>query len=241
MYVRRWSACNKKKCYRDVSFRIAWCARSAGIASVSRPVFPCRIRKCRFKGRKTALSSPQKPTFKPTKADFQAHKSRLSSPQKPTFKPTKADFQAHKSRLSKTTISRVSRPPLLLCVCKTVLAGGDLYSPLRPVSSIQIPIPDGFGYVHGLYLLAASEVGYGAGYFEDAAIGTCRQLQSFHCHTQHIHGCCIRLRKLMEHTFRHLRIAVNALEILETNLLDLPCFYHPLTYLLTWLSWLHFA
>lgn len=31
--------------------------------------------------------------FQPSKRHFQAHKSRLSSPQKPTFKPTKADFQ----------------------------------------------------------------------------------------------------------------------------------------------------
>ena len=39
---------------------------------------------------------------------------------------------------------------------------------LRPVASVQIPISDGLGDVHGLYLLAAGEVGDGAGYFRGA-------------------------------------------------------------------------
>ena len=43
----------------------------------------------------------------------------------------------------------------------------------------------------------------------------------------------------MKHTFSHLSIAVNALEILEASFLDLTRFNHPLTYLFTWFSSLH--
>lgn len=36
----------------------------------------------------------------------------------------------------------------------------------RPVTSIQVPVADGLGDVHGLYLLCPGEVGDGAGYLD---------------------------------------------------------------------------
>ena len=47
-----------------------------------------------------------------------------------------------------------------------------LYPPLSPITSIEIPIPDGFGYMMVMNLFLAFEVGNGAGNLKDAVIGT---------------------------------------------------------------------
>ena len=39
----------------------------------------------------------------------------------------------------------------------------DLYPPLSPVAAVEVSVANGFGDVHGLDLLRASEVGDGAG------------------------------------------------------------------------------
>ena len=46
------------------------------------------------------------------------------------------------------------------------------YPPLSPIAPIQIAIAYGFGDVVALHFLAAFEVGDGAGYLQDAAVGT---------------------------------------------------------------------
>ena len=81
---------------------------------------------------------------------------------------------------------------------------------LCPVASIQITIPDGFGDMDGLYLLRAGEVGNGAGHLEDAAVGTGREFQALHGHAKHVERCLVGIRKVVEHLFRHLRVAVDA-------------------------------
>lgn len=43
---------------------------------------------------------------------------------------------------------------------------------LRPIATVEAAIADGFGYVGYLYVVRVIEVGYGAGYLQDAAVGT---------------------------------------------------------------------
>ena len=123
----------------------------------------------------------------------------------------------------------------------------DLYSSFSPIAPIQITIPDGFGDVVTLHLLAAFEVGNGAGYFQDAAVGTGRELKSFHRHTQHVHRGGIRLGKLVEHALGHLGIAVDASplptsplgQVTETFCLYVAGTDNTLTNLFRRFAWLH--
>lgn len=54
---------------------------------------------------------------------------------------------------------------LLLSFCNYQLS-------FRPIATIQTAVAYGFGYMMHLDVLLAFEVGNGAGYFEDAAVGT---------------------------------------------------------------------
>ena len=85
-----------------------------------------------------------------------------------------------------------------------------LHLSLRPVASIKVAIPDGLGDVHGLDLFAAGEVGDGAGYFEDAAVGTGGELQAFHGHAEHVETGGVGLGELVEHALGHHGVAVDA-------------------------------
>ncbi len=96
-----------------------------------------------------------------------------------------------------------------------------LNSSFRPVASVQIPVSDGFSDMHGLYFFTSSEVSDGAGYLQDAAVGAGGELETLHGHAEHIEGIGIRLGKLMEHLFRHHGVAMDALEGLESFLLNL--------------------
>ena len=73
----------------------------------------------------------------------------------------------------------------------------------------------------GLNLLAAGEVGDGAGNLENAAVGAGGELQALHGHTEHVERGGVGLGKLMEHALGHHGIAVDALVGLESLLLDL--------------------
>ena len=106
-----------------------------------------------------------------------------------------------------------------------------LYSSFCPITSIQIPIPYGFGDMLALDVFAAFEVGDGASYLQDAAVGACREAQLLHGHAKHLKALRIRFCELMEHLVGHLGVAVDAAcsrrERTEARLLDLPCLNDP--------------
>ena len=98
-----------------------------------------------------------------------------------------------------------------------------LYMPsLRPITSIQRSIPDGFGEVHGLHVLAASQVGDGAGYLQDATVGTGGEGETLHRHAKHIHARLVWFGEEVNHALAHLGIAVDALVVLVSLGLNLP-------------------
>lgn len=98
-----------------------------------------------------------------------------------------------------------------------------LYMPsLRPVASIKHSISDGFGEVHGLHVLAASQVGDGAGDLQDATVGTGGEGETLHRHAKHIHARLVGLGEEVNHALTHLGIAVDALVVLVSLGLNLP-------------------
>ena len=98
-----------------------------------------------------------------------------------------------------------------------------LYMPsLRPITSIQRSIPDGFGEVHGLHVLAASQVGDGAGDLQNATVGTSREGEPLHRHAKHIHARLVWFGEEVNHALAHLGIAVDALVVLVSLGLNLP-------------------
>ena len=112
-----------------------------------------------------------------------------------------------------------------------------LYMPsLCPITSIQRSIPDGFGEVHGLYVLATCQVGDGAGYFQDAAVGSGGEGETLHRHTKHIHASLVWLGEEMNHALTHLGIAVDALIVLVSLGLYLPRLDDTLTNVGTWFA-----
>ena len=54
--------------------------------------------------------------------------------------------------------------------------------PPPPILPIQISVADGFGNVVALDFFAAFQVGNGACHFQDAAIGTGTEFETFHSH-----------------------------------------------------------
>lgn len=98
-----------------------------------------------------------------------------------------------------------------------------LYMPsLRPITSIQRSISDGFGEVHGLHVLAASQVGDGAGDLQNATVGTGGEGETLHRHAKHIHASLVGLGEEVNHALTHLGIAVDALVVLVSLGLNLP-------------------
>lgn len=105
-----------------------------------------------------------------------------------------------------------------------------LYMPsLRPVASIKRSISDGFGEVHGLHVLAASQVGDGAGDLQDATVGTGGEGETLHRHAKHVHACFVGFGEEMNHALAHLGIAVDALVVLVSLGLYLSCLDDTLT------------
>ena len=70
---------------------------------------------------------------------------------------------------------------------------------------------------------AAGKVGNGARHLEYAVVGTGRERQTLHRHAEHTDALVVRLGILMNHAFRHLRIAVYALVVLVAFLLQVAC------------------
>ena len=98
-----------------------------------------------------------------------------------------------------------------------------LYMPsLRPITSIQRSIPDGFGEVHGLHVLAASQVGDGAGDLQDATVSTGGEGETLHRHAKHIHASLVGLGEEVNHALAHLGIAVDARVVLVSLGLSPP-------------------
>lgn len=113
-----------------------------------------------------------------------------------------------------------------------------LYMPsLRPVASIKRSISDGFGEVHGLYLLATCQVGDGAGDLQDATVGTGGEGKTLHRHAKHIHASLVGLGEEVNHALAHLGIAVDALVVLVSLGLNLPCLDDTLTDAGTRFAW----
>ena len=92
-----------------------------------------------------------------------------------------------------------------------------------------------------LHLLAALEVGNGAGHFQNAVIGTGRELQPLHRHAEHVERLGIRLGIFAEHLFGHHGIAVDTLMFTEPLLLYLTRTDNALTDFLRGLARLHLA
>ena len=90
-----------------------------------------------------------------------------------------------------------------------------------------------------LHLLATFQISNGTSYFEDTTIGTGRERESFHCRAEHIKALFIGLCKLMNHTLRHLGIAMDTLEILVTLFLYLTGLDDPSADNGTRFTWLH--
>lgn len=98
-----------------------------------------------------------------------------------------------------------------------------LYMPsFSPITSVQRSIPDGFGEVHGFYLLATCQVGDGAGDLQDATVGTGGEGETLHRHAKHIHASLVGLGEEVNHALAHLGIAVDALVVLVSLGLNLP-------------------
>lgn len=113
-----------------------------------------------------------------------------------------------------------------------------LYMPsLRPVASIKRSISDGFGEVHGLHVLAASQVGDGAGDLQNATVGTSREGETLHRHAKHIHASLVGLGEEVNHALAHLGIAVDALVVLVSLGLYLSCLDDTLTDAGTRFAW----
>ena len=101
--------------------------------------------------------------------------------------------------------------------------------------------------MHGLYFLASSKVGDGAGYFEDAAVGAGGEFQALHGHAEHVERGGVGFGELMEHALRHLRIAMDTASPpalpgrkgTEALCLDVAGFYHPFANDGRGLTWLH--
>ena len=93
---------------------------------------------------------------------------------------------------------------------------------LRPITSVQRSITDGFGEVHGLYLLATCQVGDGAGDLQNATVGTGGERETLHRHAKHIHACFVGFGEEVNHALAHLGIAVDALVVLVSLGLNLP-------------------
>ena len=104
-----------------------------------------------------------------------------------------------------------------------------LFPSLCPIASIQISIPYSLGDMLALDFLTTVEVGDGAGNFKNTTIGTSREGESFHSHAKHFHRGGIRLSILMNHALSHLGIAMDAFEILETDLLNIASTHNALT------------
>ena len=90
-----------------------------------------------------------------------------------------------------------------------------------------------------LDFLRTLQVGNGAGDLEDTTVGTGRELEALHCHAEHVETLGIRLCELMEHTFRHHGVAMDAFERQETFLLNLTGSNDALTNGRRWLAWFH--
>ena len=72
----------------------------------------------------------------------------------------------------------------------------------------------GFGDVRQFDILLAVEVGYGAGYLQDAAVGAGREVETGHGGLQHTVCLLVEDAVLVEHTVGHLRIAVHKVRVL---------------------------
>ncbi len=105
----------------------------------------------------------------------------------------------------------------------SLLTNYQSYPPLRPVAPVEVAIADGLGDVLALNLLAAGEVGDGAGHLEDAAVGAGREFEVLHGRAKHVEAGGVGLCELVEHSLAHLCIGVDALVGLEAFLLHLPC------------------
>lgn len=108
---------------------------------------------------------------------------------------------------------------------------------LRPIASVQCAITDGFGEVHGFYVLAACQVGDGAGDLQNAAVGTGGERETLHRHAKHIHARLVWFGEEVNHALAHLGIAVDALVVLVSLGLNLPCLDDTLTDAGTRFAW----
>lgn len=108
---------------------------------------------------------------------------------------------------------------------------------LRPIASVQCAITDGFGKVHGFYVLATCQVGDGAGDLQDATVGTGGEGETLHRHAKHIHARLVWFGEEVNHALAHLGIAVDALVVLVSLGLYLSCLDDTLTDAGTRFAW----
>ena len=76
-----------------------------------------------------------------------------------------------------------------------------------------------------LYVVASCEVGDGAGNLQDAVVGAGGEVHADHCGAEHGDTGFVWLGKLVYHLLGHLRIAVDAGEVLEAFFLLLTRLY----------------
>ena len=113
------------------------------------------------------------------------------------------------------------------------------YTPLCPITSIEATIADGLSDMMTLDLLRTIKIGNSTSHLEDATVGPGRERETLHRQPQHIKTGSIRLSKLVEHTLRHLGVAVDAFSIGKPLFLYLSCFDDTFTNGATALAWFH--
>ena len=90
-----------------------------------------------------------------------------------------------------------------------------------------------------LNALAAFKIGDGTRHLQDTAVGTGRETEPFHRQTEHLKTLVIGLSKLVDHTLRHLGIAIDTLHPFVSFLLNPASLDNTLADLLTRLTLLH--
>lgn len=73
----------------------------------------------------------------------------------------------------------------------------------------------------GLYLLFASKIGYGSGYFEYAFVGTCREVKALHHLLEHGGTSGIELGIGLHVAATHLCVAMHTWLVLKASVLPL--------------------
>lgn len=84
-----------------------------------------------------------------------------------------------------------------------------MYDLPSPAAAVEVAVADGFADVDGLDVGAGGEVGYGAGYFENAVVGAGRHVVFGHYTLEYGGAFVAKCAVLLHEAGSHLGIAVH--------------------------------